>query len=327
MSIYKRGETWYCDIEIAGQPRIRRSLATKDKREAQKRHDQIKFNQQQVKDAGKTLADALKLWLTERDRNDREKSAIRVFLRKYPNRPLSQVNAHDILDATQQDNPTTYNRTISIIQTALNLAADRGYTKPIKLIKRKPQSLKLRFLTYAEWNRLEKELPEHLRLMATFAVNTGLRQANVLSLQWKQIDFTNELAWIASTDTKNKKPLGVPLNKKAIEVLKQCEGKHKTHVFTYNGESMVSIKKAWNKALVRANIDVVKKIDKDGKEYITSEFRWHDLRHTWASWHVMNETPLAVLKELGGWHSMDMVMRYAHLSPSHLKQYANNVVP
>ena len=47
-------------------------------------------------------------------------------------------------------------------------------------------------------------------------------------------------------------------------------------------------------------------------------FRWHDLRHTWASWHIQNGTPLSVLQELGGWESSEMVRRYAHLSAEHL---------
>jgi integrase len=51
-------------------------------------------------------------------------------------------------------------------------------------------------------------------------------------------------------------------------------------------------------------------------------FRFHDLRHTWASWQVQAETPLKHLQELGGWATMDMVMRYAHLAPGHLAQYA-----
>ncbi|HAG52714.1 MAG TPA: hypothetical protein DCL21_02895 [Alphaproteobacteria bacterium] len=55
------------------------------------------------------------------------------------------------------------------------------------------------------------------------------------------------------------------------------------------------------------------------------DFRWHDLRHTWASWHIQNGTPLMVLKELGGWSSLDMVMKYAHLGQNHLKHYAGNV--
>jgi integrase len=54
-------------------------------------------------------------------------------------------------------------------------------------------------------------------------------------------------------------------------------------------------------------------------------FRFHDLRHTWASWHAMAGTPLSVLQELGGWHSHEMVQRYAHLSPEHLANAAERV--
>lgn len=53
--------------------------------------------------------------------------------------------------------------------------------------------------------------------------------------------------------------------------------------------------------------------------------RWHDLRHTWASWHVQAGTPLLALKELGGWSSIDMVMRYAHLAPDHLAEHAERI--
>ena len=52
------------------------------------------------------------------------------------------------------------------------------------------------------------------------------------------------------------------------------------------------------------------------------DFRWHDLRHCWASWHVQNGTPLFALQELGGWESPEMVRRYAHLSACHLAPYA-----
>jgi integrase len=67
--------------------------------------------------------------------------------------------------------------------------------------------------------------------------------------------------------------------------------------------------KAWYKALERAGIQ---------------NFRWHDLRHTWTSWHVQNATPLAVLQELGGWETPAMVRRYAHLPAEHLAPYAGN---
>ncbi len=55
------------------------------------------------------------------------------------------------------------------------------------------------------------------------------------------------------------------------------------------------------------------------------DFRWHDLRHTWASWHVQSGTPLFALQELGGWESSDMVRRYAHLSADHLTPYADRL--
>ena len=55
------------------------------------------------------------------------------------------------------------------------------------------------------------------------------------------------------------------------------------------------------------------------------DFRWHDLRHTWASWHARNGTPLYALQETGGWQTPAMVRRYAHLAPAHLAPRAEAV--
>ena len=68
--------------------------------------------------------------------------------------------------------------------------------------------------------------------------------------------------------------------------------------------------KAFKKALKRAGIE---------------NFRWHDLRHTWASWHIQQGTPLAVLQELGGWENTDMARRYAHLGNENIFEYANKL--
>lgn len=68
--------------------------------------------------------------------------------------------------------------------------------------------------------------------------------------------------------------------------------------------------KGWKAALARAVIE---------------HFRWQDLRHTWASWHVQDGTPLQVLQELGGWSSYEMVLCYAHLSALHLADYAETL--
>lgn len=68
--------------------------------------------------------------------------------------------------------------------------------------------------------------------------------------------------------------------------------------------------RSWRKALKRAGI---------------ANFRWHDLRHTWASWLVQRRVPLFVLQELGGWQSAEIVRRYAHLSPSVNARYAAEI--
>ncbi|MDP2901629.1 MAG: site-specific integrase [Methylovulum sp.] len=102
----------------------------------------------------------------------------------------------------------------------------------------------------------------------------------------------------------------MPLNKDALAVISGQPGKHATHVFTYKSKPVTRANNhAWRKALDRAGI---------------KDFRWHDLRHTWASRHIQNGTPLHVLKELGGWSDLSMVLRYAHLSSKHLEDYAGN---
>ncbi len=110
---------------------------------------------------------------------------------------------------------------------------------------------------------------------------------------------------------KARKAIPVPLNSEALNVLLRRKDIHHDNVFTFRGKPVDQVNtKAWKKALARAGIE---------------NFRWHDLRHTWASWHVQNGTPLVVLQELGGWESVEMVRRYAHLNADHLSKYAEAV--
>lgn len=82
-------------------------------------------------------------------------------------------------------------------------------------------------------------------------------------------------------------------------------------MFSYRGTpTQRASTKAWYAALRRAGIE---------------DFRWHDLRHTWASWHVQNGTPVYALQEMGGWASTEMVRRYAHLAADHLAPYVERL--
>ncbi len=147
--------------------------------------------------------------------------------------------------------------------------------------------------------------------MAAFSLATGLRAANVTGLQWKQVDLTRQLAWIHPDQAKARKAIAVPLNSEAMALASKQVGKHQTCVFSFRGQPVVQLStKAWYGALERAGIE---------------DFRWHDLRHMWASWHVQNGTPLFALQELGGWESSEMVRRYAHLAADHLAPYAERL--
>lgn len=96
-----------------------------------------------------------------------------------------------------------------------------------------------------------------------------------------------------------------------LDVLQRRRGDHPTHVFTYEGNSIVQVNtKAWRSALLRANIH---------------DFRWHDLRHTFATWHREAGTPTHELQRLGGWKTQSMVERYAHVAPEGLQVAANRL--
>lgn len=172
---------------------------------------------------------------------------------------------------------------------------------------------RIRFLAREEAQQLLAELPSHLADMAAFSLATGLRRANVTGLQWSQVDLARRIGWVHPDQAKARKAIAVPLNAEAISLLTKQIGKHPTHVFSFRGKPITQVStKAWYSALERSGIE---------------DFRWHDLRHTWASWHVQGGTPLFALQELGGWESPEMVRRYAHMAADHLAPYADRLEP
>jgi integrase len=206
----------------------------------------------------------------------------------------------------------TVNRMLAVLRAILNRAIKEWeWLEKSPHIRLLPEPLaRIRWLSHNEASRLLSELPEHLGAMARFTLATGLRESNVTGLEWSQVDMQRRCAWIYAEQSKGKKAIAVPLNDDAMAVLRKQVGKNETNVFTYKDNPVaVANTRAWRLALVRAGI---------------SDFRWHDLRHTWASWHVQNGTPLHILKELGGWADLTMVLRYAHLSSESLSGYANN---
>lgn len=207
----------------------------------------------------------------------------------------------------------TVNRMLALLRSVLRRAAyDWEWMRTVPRVRLLKEPIRrVRYLTALQAQRLLEQLPSHLAEMAAFSLATGLRKSNVTGLQWSQIDLHRCMAWVHPDQSKSRRAIPVPLNSDAMRVLSIQAGRHPTHVFAFKGETIVKVSTAaWKKALARAGID---------------DFRWHDLRHTWASWHVQNGTPLNVLQELGGWESPQMVRRYAHFSAAHLAVYVSKL--
>jgi integrase len=207
----------------------------------------------------------------------------------------------------------TVNRHLAIISSILHKAKNEWeWIDSVPVIKKlREPDIRIRWLTHEEADILLAELPDHSCAMAGFTLATGLRESNVTGLRWDQFDMQRRCAWIHADQAKSGKSIAVPLNDDAYKIIKAQIGQHLTHVFTYDGHPVIRANNhAWKKALKRAGIE---------------NCRWHDLRHTWASRHIQNRTPLHMLKELGGWSDLSMVLRYAHLSSKHLHEYAGNL--
>ena len=191
---------------------------------------------------------------------------------------------------------------------------------PVKAVKFfNPECRRDRFLTPEEEALLLKHAPPSLQPCITLAVNTGLRLREMLTLTWGQVDLKQGHVTVTAEMAKGKKTRHVPLNANAREVLEGLPRglKSETLVFQkYGGEvfgnkrkKAPSFYKAWQ-ATTAAAI-------KDGLDQ--RDLCWHTLRHTFASRLVIAGVPVNAVQQLLGHQSIQMVMRYAHLAPGHLR--------
>lgn len=340
MSLYKQdgSDAYYVSVSVKGR-RVRKSTGTSDKKEAQRIHDEIKASLWTEVKTGYTWKKACVAWLKHQPRSEEDRYRLRALT--IPNLPIEELSA-PLIQKHLPANPATYNRTAQQIMAILNLAKRQGHVDEIPTIERKkvPEG-RIRWLTHDEWERLYKELPAHLKPLAKFSICTGMRQHNATHLEWSQVDIRRKVCWIHPDQAKAGKPIGIPLSDDAVAVLRGQIGQHEVWVFPYKrkvrkgqdpdkGRPMEQIKSAWTKALKRAGLGTTTVVGKgkNAKEKFTPNFRWHDLRHTWATWHIQSGlTPLDVLQKLGGWASYSMVLRYAHFAPDYLASYANNAKP
>ncbi|MGJ0125898.1 tyrosine-type recombinase/integrase [Pantoea sp. RHCKP32] len=364
MSIFRRGSVWYGSYTTPGGKRIKESLGTEDRKQAQELHDRRKAELWRIKRLGDfpdvTFEEACLRWLEEKAHKkslDADKGRIGFWLMHFEGVLLKDISEAKIYAAVSrmtnrkakerweqramsmakkgldigEYKPAAVSTSTKAKHLALMKALMRAAEREWKWIEKSPvikvpqeRNKRVRWLEPAEAKRLIDECPEPLKSTVEFALATGLRRSNIVDLKWQQIDLQRKVAWIYPEESKSGRAIGVALNEMAESVLKRQIGRHHNWVFVHtesvkrnDGTTTASVRKmrvdsntAWRAALKRAGIE---------------DFRFHDLRHTWASWLIQAGVPLSALQEMGGWESIEMVQRYAHLAPNHLTEHARQI--
>lgn len=238
----------------------------------------------------------------------------------------------------------TLNRNITMLKSLITKAVEWGHLKENALKNLKQfkidRSPKIRYLTLEEETRLRQALLErdnqlrqernsanlwrekrgyellpdlsdadacdYLMPMVLLSINTGLRRGELFHLTWDMVSLSEGSLILSGEITKNKHSRFIPLNDEAYKVLEHLHQKSETKeglVFpSKNNQPFNHVKRSWGSLLKKANI---------------TQFRWHDLRHHFASKLVMAGVDLNTVRELLGHSDIAMTLRYAHLAPEH----------
>ena len=150
---------------------------------------------------------------------------------------------------------------------------------------------------------LELPFTDHLKPMVLVSLNTGMRRGELFDLKWSAVNFDTKTITVAGATTKTSDTRHIPMNKETIGALEAWKKQVSKSPYVFPGQGggrFEDVKSAWLKLLERAQID---------------GFRWHDMRHDFASRLVMAGVPLNTVRDLLGHADIKMTLRYAHLAP------------
>jgi integrase len=247
-----------------------------------------------------------------------ERRFIAPLVRHFGDMPLDQIDQqaiHRAAEAIRPDGaPATRNRQVYVPVSAILKFA--GVKWPVSRLK-PPEGI-VRWLTKDEASRLIAACSPHLRPLVMFLLYTGARAGEALWLDWRCVDLGR--AHVSFPKTKNGRPRGVPLHRDLVaelanlphsegEVFRRPDGR--PYERPGGGDDVSAGRRIWTSfqgAVKRAGID---------------NFRVHDCRHTWATWHFAENHDLIALKTLGGWQTLAMVTRYAHANTDNYREGIN----
>jgi Site-specific recombinase XerD len=323
MGLIKRGDNWFIDYRVNGR-RKREKIGTSRKlaeNVLSKRRTEIAENR--YLDVRKkyrvSFDDFAKTFLELHSHlNKKPRVARRDFFlinrlgSHFSGKLLSEITPQMVerykADRIKDVKPATVNRELACLKCMLNKAIEWGKASdnPVRKVKLfKENNKRIRYLEKEEIRKLIANCPGNLQPIVIAAVFTGMRKSEILTLQWKNINF--DLGIIYLLDTKNGERREVLMNDTVKRALVAVP-KHpdSSYVFCHkSGKPYYNVRKSFDATLKKCDI---------------IDFRFHDLRHTFASQLVMMGIDLKTIQELMGHKSIEMTLRYSHLSPDHKKK-------
>jgi integrase len=328
MGKYQKGDNWYIDYYVNGRRKREKVGPSKKLAETvlQKRKVQIaegkfldiaKHERIRIEDFAETFINLhskpnKKSWKSDQANL---KAILPFFKGRYLYDIMAQdiekykaERANDIIGKDKKIAPATVNRELATLKTMFSKAVAWGKLKdnPAKSVQflREPEG-RVRYLEKEEIVKLLAKCSVRLRPIVIVALNTGMRRGEILGLKWHDVDFQRDI--ISLFDTKNGESRKIPMNAQVRTALIKVRKHPESQYIFYNrkGEPVHDIRKSFFTALTKAGI---------------INFRFHDLRHTFASQLVMAGIDINTTRELLGHKDIRMTLRYSHLSPDHKKR-------
>ena len=323
MGLYKRGENWHIDFYANGR-RVRQKIG-RSRKLAEKILHKVKTEvvenryldiRKKAKVKFETLVEQYLQYAKVNKRSwDRDQRSLKCLSRDFGGKYLYEITTYDIenykMIRSKTLFPASVNRELACLKHMLNKAVEWEMlevnpAKKVRLLRENNQ--RIRYLTQEEIERLYSSSAIHLKPIIFTALFTGMRKSEILKLKWEDVNFTQGIIFVR--DSKNGETREIPMSDQLMQTLRSLQF-NAPYVFAReSGKPHICIKTAFQNAVKRAKL---------------TDFRFHDLRHTFASHLAMSGIDLIAIKELLGHKTISMTLRYAHLSPDHKRHAVNSL--
>ncbi|MEM4721767.1 MAG: tyrosine-type recombinase/integrase [Candidatus Methanomethylicaceae archaeon] len=326
MGLYRRGQTWWMSFTYRGK-QYRKSTETSDRKLARRIYDKVRGELAEGKwferlpGEEKTFREMMEKYLTE---YASKRVSFKSF-QGYVKKPVAYLGDYTLTEITPRIvnefkvrrlsegvKPATVNRELAVMKKAFNLALKEWEwvreNPVVRVSMEKEDNKRDRWLTYEEEEKVLSACPSWLRELVVFSLNTGFRLSEVLNLTWEGVDLFRRT--ITVFKTKNKENRTIPMSATVFEMLKEKAKVRsvRTSLVFYNESHSpylkTSVDHAFKKVLNRVGI---------------KNFRFHDLRHTFATRLIQAGVDFYKVQKLLGHKSPQMTMRYAHHYPETLR--------